>query len=146
MRRTPRSRRWTTALVAVAAALGLASSAAAEPRLGGDRGDLRRQLVDLQRQARELDDKIRRIQMELAREARTRGPRPVVPASPAFPAACLLPFYLDSDGIKHLRPECAELVGAPSCDPPYNMDEQGVRHFRPGCATGTLAPGRRAGE
>jgi hypothetical protein len=123
------------ALVVFGTALGLAGSVAAEPR-GADRADLQRQLTDLQRRARDIEERIRRVQAELAREAAARAvaPRTTAPAKPSIPAACILPFYLDSAGIKHLRPECVEVAGQASCDPPYNLDEQGVRRFRPACA------------
>jgi hypothetical protein len=135
-----------TALVVVGGALGFAGKAGAEPRLGADRGDLRRQLVDLQRREHELDEKIRRIEAELARDTPAR-PRSLAPSRPSAAANCaLLPFYLDSTGIKHLRAECAELAAEPSCDPPYNLDEQGVRRFRPGCMSDAAASGSRADE
>jgi hypothetical protein len=135
-----------TALVVVGGALGFAGSAGAEPRLGSDRADLRRQLVDLQRREHELDDKIRRIEAELERDAPAR-PRSLAPTRPSAAASCaLLPFYLDTTGIKHLRPECAELAAEPSCDPPYNLDEQGVRRFRPGCMSDVAASGSRSND
>jgi hypothetical protein len=148
MRQTPQTQRLMTSLVFFGAVLGFASRAAAEPRLGADRGDLHRQLVDLQRREREIDEKIRRIEAELARDAaaRTAASRTLASAGPSVPPACILPFYLDSSGIKHLRPECVELAGRPSCDPPYNLDEHGVRRFRPACATGAAAPSQRGDE
>src|SRR3954466_4966490 len=104
MRRTPQRGR-LVALVAFGVALGLAGNAAAEPRLGADRADLRRQLVELQRRAREIEDKIRRIEAELAREPATRAiaARSVARAKPAAAVDCVLPYYLDLTGIKHLR-------------------------------------------
>jgi hypothetical protein len=137
-----------TSLVVLGAALLFAGKAAAEPRLGADRSDLRRQLADLRRRERELDDKIRRIEAELAREeaARAVAPRSMAEVSARMPPACILPFYLDSAGIKHLRPECVELAGRPSCDPPYNLDDQGVRHFRPACAAGTATTSHRGDD
>lgn len=146
MRRTLQRGR-SIALVAFGVALGLAGNAAAEPRLAADRADLRRQLVELQRRARELEDKIRRIDVELAREAATRAvaQRSVGRAKPAAAVDCVLPYYLDLAGIKHLRPECLE-AGQDSCDPPYVVDEQGVRHFRTGCASGMALPSKRADD
>src|SRR4051812_16699437 len=147
MRRTPHRGR-LAAVVAFGVALGLASNAAAEPRLGADRADLRRQLVELQRRARELEDKIRRIDAELAREAATRSVarRSVGRARSSAAVDCMLPYYLDLTGIKHLRPECLEAAGQLSCDPPYTVDEQGLRHFRTGCASGAALPSKRADE
>jgi hypothetical protein len=147
MRQTPQRGR-LVAFVAFGVALGVASNAAAEPRLGADRAELRRQLVELQRRERALEDKIRRIDAELAREASTRAvaSRTVGRAKPAAAVDCVLPYYLDLTGIKHLRPECLEASGQPSCDPPYAVDEQGVRHFRTGCASGVALPSKRADE
>jgi hypothetical protein len=137
-------RKWLTALGVLGAALGLAGSAAAEPRPGVDRSELRRQLADLQRRARELDEKIRRVEAELAREAAARvAPRPEAPARPSM-VNCMLPFYLDSAGIKHLRPDCAEITAQAACDPPYRYNEQGVRHFLPACTAGAPPPARAA--
>jgi hypothetical protein len=146
MRRTPPRGRWA-ALVAFGVALGLAGNAAAEPRLGGDRAELRRQLVELKRRARELEDKIRRIDAELAREAATRVvPRSAGRAKSSVAMDCVLPYYLDLTGIRHLRPECLEAAGQSSCDPPYVVDEQGLRHFRLSCESGASLPNRPAGE
>lgn len=135
------------ALVVLGAALGLARSTAAEPRLGADRNDLRRQLVDLQRRERELDEKIRRIEADLARDARAQAsaPRSMPATTPAVPD-CLLPYYLDNTGIRHLRTECLEPVDRPSCDPPYSLDEQGLRRFRPACASGATVTSNRSAE
>lgn len=132
------------ALTAFGAALGLAGTVAAEPRLAADRGDLRRQLEDLKRRSHELDEKIRRIEAELARN---EPPPPVAPRAIA-PAApnCRLPYFLDSTGIRHVREECLEPAGQPSCDPPYNLDEHGVRRFRPACASGAIVPANRGNE
>jgi hypothetical protein len=132
------------ALVVFFGALGSAATAAAEPRPGTDRSELRRQLADLQRRARELDEKIRRVENQLAREAPARTG--AAPAAAALATNCLLPFYLDSTGIKHLRPECAELTAKAPCDPPYRLNEQGVRHFLPACTTAAAAPGKRVEE
>jgi hypothetical protein len=121
-------------------ALGIANSAAAEPRGSADRGELRRQLVELQRRAHELEEKIRRVEAELAREAPVRAvaPRSLAAARSAAAADCtVLPLYIDSTGIKHLRAECTERASQPSCDPPYALDEQGVRRFRPACTSDT---------
>ena len=146
MRLTPRRGRFVR-LVAFGVALGFASSAAAEPRLGADRAELRRQLMDLQRRAREVEDKIRRIDAELARQAASRAVTHRALASTRSPATdCALPYYLDGVGIKHLRSECLEAASELSCDPPYSVDEQGVRHFRPGCASGAALPNDRVGE
>lgn len=138
----------TRTLVVFLAALGLAGNAAAEPRLGSDRSELRRQLTDLQRKAQELEAKIRRVQAELARDAPSRAvpPRSLAPARPAAVTDCMLPYYLDNSGIKHVRPECFEPADQPSCDPPYVLDEQGVRRFRPACEFGAPAPGNRGDE
>ena len=124
------------ALAVFGAALGLAGNAGAEPRGGVDRSDLRRQLADLQRRARELDEKIRRVEAQLERDAPARvAPRSLAPARPSAAAECVMPFYLDTTGIKHLRPECAELAAQPSCDPPFRLNEQGVRRFLPDCTS-----------
>ncbi len=146
-RRQPLSRRSLAALVILGASLGLAGSAAAEPRLGADRGDLSRQLTDLKRRARELDDKIHRIEAELARDAAARpvAPRSLAAARPSAPD-CRLPYYLDTSGIRHLRPECLEPDGQPSCDPPYSLDEQGLRRFRPACASDATLPSGRGND
>lgn len=133
------------AVVAFGVALGLAGNAVAEPRLGAERADLRRQLVELQRRARELEDKIRRIDAELARDAARRVPRALASARSSA-TDCMLPYYLDGVGIKHLRPECLEAASQLSCDPPYAVDEQGVRHFRPACASGAAMPSTRSDE
>jgi hypothetical protein len=134
-------------VVAFGVALGLAGNAAAAPRLGVERADLRRQLVELQRRARELEDKIRRIDAELARDAARRAVVPRALASARSSATdCLLPYYLDGVGIKHLRPECLEATSQLSCDPPYAVDEQGLRHFRPACASGAAGPSTRSDE
>ena len=135
MRHAPRNRTVATALVVLGAASGLARPTAAEPRLGADRSELRRELVDLQRRARELDEKIRHVEAELAREARARAVAPRTNgAKPAAAADCTLPYYLDGAGIRHLRAECLAPAGESSCDPPYSLDEQGLRRFRPLCA------------
>jgi len=132
------------ALVVFGVALGFANRAAAEPRLGADRGDLRRQLVDLQRRAHELDEKIRRIEAELAQSAPagTGAARALTPAIPTAAADCKIPVYIDGMGIRHVRLECLDAASA-SCDPPYALDEHGVRRFRPACETGVLAPSNR---
>jgi hypothetical protein len=129
------------ALVVFGTALGFAQTAEAEPRLGADRGDLRRQLVDLQRRARELDAKIRRIEAQLSRDtpADTGAPHSLVPAIPSAAADCKLPVYIDSIGIRHVRLECIDAKNL-SCDPPYALDENGVRRFRPACENGAPAP------
>ena len=135
------------ALLAFGATLGLNGRAAAEPRLGVDRAYLQRQLVDLQRRARELDERIRRIEMELARDASARAvvPRAATPAAPTVAADCSLPIYLDRTGIKHLRPECLAPAGQTTCgDPPYYLDARGLRHFTPACESSADVP--RAAE
>ncbi len=131
------------ALVVFGAALGSAATADAEPRVGTDRADLRRQLTDLKRHARELDEKIRRLEAELARTASagTGASRALTPAIPSAAADCKLPVYIDSAGIRHVRLECIEAASL-SCDPPYALDEQGVRRFRPACENEPLAPAR----
>ena len=148
MLRTSRSQRSLLALVVFGSALGLARSAGAEPRLGVDRSELRRQLADLQRRARELDEKIRRVEAVLARDAPVHAvaPRAAAPAVTSSAVNCELPFYLDSTGIKHLRSECAELAAPPSCDPPFRLNEQGVRRFLPACTTDAVVSGNRANE
>jgi hypothetical protein len=129
------------ALVVFGAALGLAGSANAEPRSGADRGDLRRQLVDLQRRAHELDEKIRHIEAELTRTTPSGAgaSHALLPAIPSAAADCKLPVYIDSIGIRHVRLECIDAASV-SCDPPYALDEHGVRRFRPACETGAPAP------
>lgn len=122
--------------------MGLTGSAAAEARLGGvDRGHLRRQLLELKRQARELDERIRRIEAELARDAPARA---VVTTSMASTPAsnCMLPYYRDGRGIKHMRLECLEPTDELSCDPPYTLDERGLRRFRPECLSAAEVPSR----
>ena len=125
---------------------GLAGSATAERRLGTDHGELRRELADLRRQARELDERIRLIEAELARDA----PASAVTAGAfavARPSDCsTLPFYRDSTGIKHLRTECLDPADHLSCDPPYTLDERGLRRFRPECLSAADGSDRRAGE
>ncbi len=132
------------ALVVFGATLGHAGSAKAEPRSGADRGDLRRQLVDLKRRAHELDEKIRRIEAELGRTipSGTGAARALMPAIPSAAADCKLPVYIDSVGIRHVRLECIDAASV-SCDPPYALDEHGVRRFRPACETGATAPSNR---
>jgi hypothetical protein len=125
----------TTAFVVLGAALTLAGNALGEPRIAADHADLQRRLAELQRKEHDLQSQIRRIEAELAREASARAA-----------AQCALPFYMDSMGIKHLRPECVELAGQPSCEPPYTLDEQGVRRFRPACASGAAVRSDRADE
>jgi hypothetical protein len=138
---------------AIVVGVGLAGRAVAEPRLGADRAELRRQLLDLQRRQRELDEKIRQLEAELEndRRAQTVVPRstPAIlmdAAPPSAAAQCMLPFYLDGDGIRHLRPECVEVANRSSCDPPYTLDRQGIRHLRAACTSGAAAPSRPAGE
>jgi hypothetical protein len=111
-----------------------AGSAVAEPRLAADRADLRRQLVDLQRRAFEIGQEIRRVEAQIEQDRR-------VQADPRFAAAeCMVPFYLDSMGIRHLRPECVDAMSESSCDPPFALDGRGVRHFREACASSAAEP------
>ena len=125
---------------------GLAGSATAERRLGRDHGELRRELADLHRQARELDERIRLIEAELARDAPAGAVAARSLAASARPSDCdMLPFYRDSTGIKHLRTECLDPADQLSCDPPYTLDERGLRRFRPECLSPADGPDHRAG-
>lgn len=125
--------------------MGLAGSAAAERRLSADRAELRQELEDLRRRARELDEKIRRLEAELAHDA-PPAPRASRALGGTRPADCsLLPFYRDSAGIKHLRAECLDEKDELSCDPPYALDQRGLRRMRPECLSGD-AQSRRADD
>jgi hypothetical protein len=148
VRQALKNRRSTAAVIVLAGLIGLAGRVTAEPRLGGGRGDLDRQLSELKRQAHELEEKIRRIEAELAREARARAgaARAISVAKPQGTAECALPFYMDSAGIKHLRAECLESAGQLSCDLPYTLDERGVRRVRPACESGAAVPARSSNE
>lgn len=136
MRRTSQFLKPTAAIVVFAVTLGLGSSAGAEPRIGADRAELRQQLADLQRRERELKREIQRVEAELERENRAQAMSLAASAA----AECLVPFYLDGMGIKHLRPECVATTSLASCDVPFNLDGRGVRHFRDSCATHAGAP------
>lgn len=123
------------------AAMGLAGSTAAEHRLVIDHAALQQELTDLRRRARELDEKIRRLEAELAQDAPPRAARSL---GGTRPSDCgMLPFYRDSAGIKHLRAECLDPADELSCDPPYALDQRGLRRMRPECLSGD-APIRRS--
>jgi hypothetical protein len=126
------------ALVLLVVGIGVGEPALAEPGLATERGNLERQLVELKQRARELDEQIRRIEVELSRQASMRAgvSDAALAAQPAGGGDCSLPFYLDSSGIKHVRRECLETASEPSCDLPFTLNENGIRSVRPACAPG----------
>ncbi|HEY3495201.1 MAG TPA: hypothetical protein VGK73_10965 [Polyangiaceae bacterium] len=138
MRPALRSGSLLTVLFALAATGALVGRAAAQAPSAGS-GKLEQQLAELKRQARELDEKIRRIEAELARQAATRVNASDATAAEQRAAAadCEQPFYIDSAGIKHVRPQCFERARQSSCEEqPFALDELGIRRLRPACEAG----------
>jgi hypothetical protein len=138
MRPALRSGSLLTALFAMAVMVGLVGRAAAQGPSAGI-GKLEQQLAELKRQARELDEKIRGVEAEIARQAaaRVNAPDSTAAVQRASEADCEQPFYIDSAGIKHVRPQCFERARRSSCDEqPFALDELGIRRLRPACETG----------
>ena len=126
------------ALLASVCLLGLARNARAEAGLHGERRDLARQLAEEKQRLRETEQRIRRLEAELARE---RHSTRVVEQQPE-PTNCTLPFFLDASGLKHLRTEC---MGDPSeaplisCAAPFEFREDGLKRVRPECYSDAAA-------
>lgn len=118
------------AFLALVCCLGRARTASAEPRLGGDRHDLVRQLAEEKQRLRAIEAHIRQIEAELARESRESH---VIEQSDL--ATCALPFFLDRSGVKHLRSECMDdrNGGAVSCASPFLLKEDGLLRVRAEC-------------
>jgi hypothetical protein len=152
--RSPRYRKLITVAVVAGATLGFAGKVVAEPRFGADRAELRRQLLDLQRRQRELDEKIRQLEAEIENDRLAQPPVPssMAPSTSSTPGSalaaqrCVLPFYLDGSGIRRLRPECVEIADRFSCDQPYVLDKRGVRQLRQACTSSAPAVSHPAHE
>lgn len=117
---------------------GLVGRAAAQAPSAGT-GKLEQQLAELKRQARELDEKIRSVEAEIARQsaARVNALDSTAVEQRAADADCKQPFYIDSAGIKHVRPQCFERARRSACEEqPFALDELGIRRLRPACEGG----------
>jgi hypothetical protein len=138
--RTTQRRSSISGLVILVAAVALGERAAAEPASKTDRVSLERRLAELKRQARDLQEQIRRVEVELGREPSSAADAslPVSPATPSSSVDCALPFYLDGSGLKRVRSECLEVKNEASCEMPFMLDENGMRRMRPAC--GYAAP------
>ncbi|MGC4089285.1 MAG: hypothetical protein QM756_15640 [Polyangiaceae bacterium] len=117
------------ALLLSFAALSVAASAPAQPRLDGERAELQRQLNESRERVKRLEERLRLLD---ARRAQTSKP------SASLATNCGTPFYLDTDGVKHFRTECAAQANAPTSAPacsenPFTIDEQGIKRIRPAC-------------
>ena len=130
-------RRWlTSSLIILAAAVALGEPAAAQPLPETERVILERQLVELRQKARDLNEQIRRIEAQLGRDASSAAvvsPRGAT-AKQSGTGDCALPFYLDSTGLKRVRPECLATSSDALCDMPFLLDENGRRRVRPACS------------
>lgn len=106
-----------------------AGTAAAEPRRHRDAA-LERQIREAKQQMRELEHKIRVLEAQLVRQE--PPPQPAAEVARPFDA-CALPFFLDSSGLKRIRPECLRAAAARPCDPPFVLGLGGIKMLRPGC-------------
>ncbi len=103
----------------------------AQPRMDAERSELVRQLSEYKQRVRQLEERLQKLEEQRARAR--------VPARRAAVEGCALPFYLDSSGLKHLRPECVDDGAQVSCDMPFQIDGNGIKRFRAACHTEATA-------
>ncbi|HET9957213.1 MAG TPA: hypothetical protein VFQ61_22100 [Polyangiaceae bacterium] len=113
------------ALIALSVAItGASRIAAADPDEDAERARIARELEDTRQRVRMLEERLRRL------DSRRRDGAQSYESGVA--ARCSLPFFLDSSGVKRLRPECA--AEAPSrCDYPFSVGYDGIKRFRSSC-------------
>jgi hypothetical protein len=109
----------------------------------------RRAQLEVERNARIIDEMDKRIRALETRGPETRGPDPcrdpyihvapgivrIRPGCESVGGECGAPERVDARGVRTVLPACQQSIGdAPrDCDPPYFVDASGVKRFRTGC-------------
>ena len=132
------------ALVAIALA-GVAASASAEAPsdVERERSDIVRKLDEYKQRVHALEERLRQLDAHAGIVTTEHAATEHAAAEHAVAASCGMPFAVDSEGIKHMRPECLEVATQGSCEMPFFLDAQGVKRMREGC---TLDPTRLTGR
>lgn len=108
--------------------LCLATPLAAQPRLEEERAETLKQLNEARTRVKLLEARLR-----LLDSRREPPPRNVAP-SRALTSNCENPFFLDADGVKHVRIECLVTDPRATCDAnPFTVDDEGIKRIRPAC-------------
>ena len=127
--------RWTRAksvltMTLLLTAFGVAATAAAEPRLDAEYANVSRQLDEAKARVLFLEERLQKLDVRREEEAQRQQH---LEASLHAANACEFPFYLDLQGIRHLRDECRDRASANSCDTPFTIDEAGIKRVRAAC-------------
>jgi hypothetical protein len=83
-----------------------------------------RELNETKQRVRELEERLRQLDARRSQDGRAN-------VNAVAEDVCALPFFLDSSGFKHVRPEC--LRATTSCEQPFTIDETGIKRVRPAC-------------
>jgi hypothetical protein len=118
------------ALTLLVSAAALAATAAAEPRLDAEYASVSRQLDEAKARVRWLEERLHHLDARREEEAERQRP---LDAAERTGNACALPFYLDLQGIRHLRDECRDSASPNPCDTPFTIDEAGIKRVRAAC-------------
>lgn len=118
-------------LLPIAFMAGLAAPASAQSADDVERADVARQLQEARLQVRRLEEKLRLLELRRSHPSTARAT--AVP-KPTLAESCGQPFFLDRDGVKRLRAECATLESGNSCEAsPFTIGDDGIKRVRVGC-------------
>lgn len=113
-------------LLPIAAVVGLAAPAWADPDVDAQRAEIVRQLSEARKRVKQLEDKLSRFER--------RGARTGSSAIAESGDRCSNPFSIDRDGVKHVRAECASAEALVSCETnPFDIGLDGIKRLRPAC-------------
>jgi hypothetical protein len=119
---------WIVGCLLAFGVLGRADAAEVEPDLETERAELVRELDHVKQRVKLLEERLRQLDSR-----RAKGSRAAPLDDMNVSAACARPFFLDSSGIKHVRPDCAAAAAVVNCEAPFTLDSNGIKRLRPEC-------------
>ncbi len=111
------------------------ATANADPSLDAEQRELVRELEALKERARALEERIQRLKVRRAAQARASTPA----EGDAGFDRCAVPFYLDASGVKHLRPDCQQVWSRRTCAQPFAFTADGIKQVRTECTVPTAS-------